>query len=123
MQYANDIIFTGRIDDDEINDVLASAVAFVFVPSFEGFGIPLLEAMQCDIPIIASNITSVPEVVNDAGLLVNPHNPEEIKNAMYKVATDENLRLQLIQKGRIRKNFFSWEKTANLLWESIKKSL
>ena len=123
MQFANDIIFTGRLDDSEINNVLASALAFVFVPFVEGFGIPLLEAMQCDIPIIASNLTSVPEVVGDAGLLVNPYNTEEIKNAMCKIAVDENLRQQLIKKGKIRKNFFSWEKTANLLWTSIKKCL
>ncbi len=123
LQYANDIIFTGRIDDIEINEILASALAFVFVPFFEGFGIPLIEAMQCDVPIIASNVTSVPEVVGDAALLVDPRNVEEIKTAMYRVAIDENLRLLLIQKGRIRKEFFSWEKTTNLLWTSIQKCL
>jgi glycosyltransferase involved in cell wall biosynthesis len=65
----------------------------------------------------------MPEVADDAALLVNPFDPIEIKDAMVSIYSDENLRRHFIEKGRKRKNFFSWEKTASLLWESIYKSL
>jgi glycosyltransferase involved in cell wall biosynthesis len=123
MTFGSDVVFTGRLPDLELNNILASAVGLVFVPRFEGFGIPLIEAMQCDIPIIASNVTSIPEVVGDAGLLVDPFNVEQIKVAMTKISNDAGLRMQLIEKGRIRKAFFSWEKTADLLWTSVTKCL
>lgn len=118
-----DIVFTGRLEDHQLNNVLASSLALVFVPFFEGFGIPAIEAMQCEVPVIASNVTSVPEVVGDAALLVDPENTNEIKNALILMAADENLRKELIRKGKIRKEIFTWEKTASLLWEGIKKCL
>ena len=123
MIYGNEVIFTGRMADEKLNAVLGAAIALTFVPVFEGFGIPIIEAMQCDIPVICSNVTSMPEVADDAALLVNPFDPVKIKDAMVSVYSDENLRKHLIQKGRKRRNFFSWEKTASLLWESICKSL
>jgi len=119
--FNRDIIFTGRLPDKELNSILASSLALVFVPKFEGFGIPLIEAMQCNVPIIASDITSIPEVVGDAALLVDPFSVDELKNAMYKIETDPAFRSELIKKGRVRKEFFSWQKTADLLWSSIEK--
>ena len=118
-----DIVFTGRLEDDALNRVLASSLALVFVPFFEGFGIPAIEAMQCEVPVIASNVTSVPEVVGDAALLVDPENIDEIKTAMVRIASDENLRQELIRKGKLRRENFTWEKTASLLWDGIKKCL
>jgi glycosyltransferase involved in cell wall biosynthesis len=94
-----------------------------FVPYFEGFGIPPLEAMQCNVPVIASNCTSIPEVVGDAGLIVDPYNVDEIAGAMIKIYKDPKLREELIRKGAIQKNLFSWERTADLLWESVTKIL
>jgi glycosyltransferase involved in cell wall biosynthesis len=123
MIYGDEVIFTGRMADEKLNAVLGAAIALTFVPVFEGFGIPIIEAMQCDIPVICSNVTSMPEVADDAALLVNPFDTVEIKNAMVSIYSDENLRKHLIDKGRKRKKFFSWEKTASLLWESICKSL
>lgn len=123
MQFGKDIVFTGRLGDEDLNSVLASALCLVFVPFFEGFGIPVIEAMQCDVPVIASNVTSVPEIAGNAAILVDPFNTEEIKDAMIRVAEDESLRSSLILKGRIRKEQFSWEKTADLLWSSISKCL
>jgi glycosyltransferase involved in cell wall biosynthesis len=79
--------------------------------------------MQCDVPVIASNVTSVPEVAGDAALLVDPTNHQQIKDAMLRIATDEQIRKQLIEKGRIRKEQFTWEKSADLLWASIQKCL
>ena len=121
MKWGKDIVFTGRLSDDELNKVLGSAMSLTFVPFFEGFGIPLVEAMQCEVPILCSNTTSVPEIVSNAALLVDPKNISDIKNGMIRIASDESLRRSLIEKGRIRKTFFSWEKTADLLWRSIEE--
>ncbi|MCF6185201.1 MAG: glycosyltransferase family 4 protein, partial [Bacteroidales bacterium] len=116
-EFKNDIIFTGRLKPEKLHLVLASAFAMTFVPLFEGFGIPLIEAMNCDVPVITSNTTSLPEVAGDAALFVSPFDVDEIKNAMIKISENEELRKSLIGKGRVRKNDFSWDKTAEKLWE------
>lgn len=117
----DDIIFTGRLNNEDLADVMASAFALTFVPYFEGFGIPLVEAMQCEVPIITSNVTSLPEIAGDAALPVNPFEINEIKNAMVKLVNDKSLQTQLINNGKLRKNNFSWDRSANLLWNSIEK--
>lgn len=122
-RYKKDIIFTGRLNPKDLHQVLASAFAMTFVPFFEGFGIPLVEAMSCDIPIISSDTTSLPEVAGDAALFVNPFDVDNIKNAMIKMIRDENLRQTLIEKGRKRKEQFSWDQTAAKLWDVIDESL
>jgi len=120
--FKNDIIFTGRLSPEDLHHVLASAFAITFVPLFEGFGIPLIEAMNCDVPVISSNTTSLPEVAGSSAIFVNPFNTDEIKNAMIKITDDENLRKELIEKGRKRKEVFSWDRTAEKLWEVIVES-
>lgn len=122
-EFGEDIIMTGRVDNDALNNLYASAHALVFVPFFEGFGIPLVEAMQCKIPIIASGITSLPEIAGNAALIVDPYDETEIKNAMILISSDNNLRNELISKGQEQKKLFSWERTADLLWEGINKCL
>ena len=104
-----------------MNNIVGSALAMVFVPVFEGFGIPPLEAMQCNIPVIASNTTSVPEITGDAALLVDPYNIDDIARAMISIKTDEALRDALILRGNLRKSYFSWDKTSDLLWDSFNK--
>jgi len=111
------------LDAQELHHVVASALASVYVSYFEGFGIPILEAFKCDVPVITSNITSMPEVAGDAGLLVNPFSAEEISNALCRMDSDATLRQDLITKGRQRLHLFSWEKTAQQLWQSIEKML
>ena len=123
LKYGNSIIFTGRLEDNELSDLLGAAFCMLFVPLFEGFGLPPIEAMQCNVPVIASNVTSIPEIVNDAALLVNPYDIEEIKNAMFKIYTNNNLRQSLIEKGIIQKEKFSWKQTAEMLWRSMNKCL
>jgi glycosyltransferase involved in cell wall biosynthesis len=92
------------------------AAALIFPSVFEGFGLPLLEAMWCDCPIVCSNTTSLPEIAGDAALLIDPHSPEAIAEAMYTVLTDEALRRVLIARGRRRVREFSWRKfTAKVL--------
>ena len=119
----NEIIFTGRLSNHDLNLVLASATALTFVPYYEGFGIPLIEAMQTQTPIIASNVTSLPEIAGNAALYVNPLNVDEIAQAMLKLYVDKDLQQQLIEKGNLQKQKFSWAKSADLLWKSCEKIL
>ncbi len=119
----NEIIFTGRLSNHDLNLVLASATALTFVPYYEGFGIPLIEAMQTQTPIIASNVTSLPEIAGDAALYVNPLNVDEIAQAMLKLYVDKDLQQQLIEKGNLQKQKFSWAKSADLLWKSCLEAL
>jgi glycosyltransferase involved in cell wall biosynthesis len=123
LEYKKDIIFTGRLHSDELNHVLGAALALTYVSYFEGFGIPLLEAFRCDVPVITSNVTSMPEVAGDAALLTDPFNPATISEAMKQVATDKQLRESLISKARERRKAFSWDQTANLLWQCIQKTV
>lgn len=119
----NEIIFTGRLEDDTLNLVLGSAVALTYVPYYEGFGIPLIEAMQCGVPIITSNVTSLPEIAGNAALLVNPFDVDEIKKAMIQLVNKPELSIELVNKGNLQKQNFSWEKSSDLLWQSILKTI
>lgn len=123
MQYKDDVIFAGKLHRSEIKLILAASKALIFVPYFEGFGIPILEAFRCDIPVVAGDRTSLPEVGGDAALYVDPFSIESITNGMKKIDNDDNLRIDLINKGRIQLKKFSWEKSAALLWHTIKKTL
>lgn len=120
MKHKDDVVFVGHLQMNELNKVTAAAFASVYVSYFEGFGIPIIEAYRCDVPVITSNVTSMPEVAGDAALLVNPFSIESIADAMEKVL-DENVRKSLIEKGRIRKDDFSWDKTAEGWWKVIVK--
>jgi len=123
MKFKQDVLFTGRLSTDNLKNVLGSAMAMTYVPYFEGFGIPILEAMNCDTPVITSNLTSMPEVAKEAALLVDPFSVDSISSAMVLIYQDKNLRNNLIEKGRKRKLDFSWNKTANKLWKSIEKTI
>jgi glycosyltransferase involved in cell wall biosynthesis len=123
MSYREDVIFTGRLSPEQLNDVLGAAWAMTFVPFFEGFGIPIVEAMKCDIPIIASRVTSLPEIAGDAALYVTPDSPGSIRDAMVRVVREPGLREMLIHRGRIRREMFSWDHTATRLWNAIEKVL
>jgi glycosyltransferase involved in cell wall biosynthesis len=123
MKFKDDVVFTGRLNVEELCKVTGAAFALTYVSYFEGFGIPIIEAMQCDIPVIASNVTSMPEVAGDAALQVDPFSVDDIANAMQDIFHDEALRQKLIEKGRARCRNFSWDKTAELTWTSIEKTL
>jgi glycosyltransferase involved in cell wall biosynthesis len=123
LEFKDNIIFTGRVAENELYKITASAYALTYVPFFEGFGIPLVEAMSCGVPVITSNITSMPEVVEDAGILVDPKSVNEIAEAMQKITTDNDLRNKLIEKSKVQAQKFSWKKTGDLLWESILKTV
>lgn len=121
--FNSDIIFTGRLSDFDLQKMLGAAFALSFVPVFEGFGLPIVEAMQSGVPVICSNVTSMPEVAGDAALLVDPYNTENIAAGMKQLASDPAFCSELVRKGHIQKQRFSWERTANLLMDSMNKAL
>jgi len=121
--FKDDIIFTGRLSDDELKKVLGSAFSLSFVPIFEGFGLPIVEAMQSEVPVICSNTTSMPEVAGEAAVLIDPYNVTSIANGMETMFTDNALRHRLVQLGNVQKQKFTWDNTAELLWQSINHAL
>jgi glycosyltransferase involved in cell wall biosynthesis len=121
--YKEEIVFLGRVKDEDLKRITASALGMVYVSYFEGFGIPVLESMYCDIPVICSNTSSLPEVGGNAVLYADPSDAESIKSAMLKLFRDTELRIDLIQKARVQREKFNWVKTAGLLWDSIEKCL
>jgi glycosyltransferase involved in cell wall biosynthesis len=123
LKHKDDIIFLGKLAPEKLRDLLGAALSLVFVSYFEGFGIPIIEAMNAGIPVITSNVTSMPEIAGDAALLVDPFSIESIANAMTSVEKDPQLRQQLIGKGRIRKEMYTWDKSADAIWKSIEKTL
>ncbi len=123
MAHSNDVLFTGYKDPSQLRQIYGAALGLVYIPLFEGFGIPLIEAMNCDTPVIASNNTSIPEVTGDAAHLVDPESAGSVAEAMEKLATDMNYRNMLVERGRERRKLFSWERTAKLLWESVEKTM
>ena len=123
MKFKQEVYFMGRLTDEELSKALASSLALTYLPYFEGFGIPILEAFQAETAVITSTVTSMPEVAADAAILCDPKNVEEIANATQLIASQPEKRAALIEKGKLRKNDFSWQKSADLLWSSIEKTL
>lgn len=123
MRFKNDVVFTGRVETNDLHDIFGAALALTFVPFFEGFGIPVVEAMSVGVPVICSNTTSIPEVGGNAVLYADPIKIEQITDAMIKINNDTALRKSLVEKGFIQKNKFSWDETARLLWMSVEKTL
>lgn len=121
MVFREDIIFTGRLTISEIRNVMASSQALTYVSYFEGFGIPIVEAFRCGIPVITSNVTSMPEIAGDAALTVDPFDPSAIADAMMKIDSDADLRETLITRGFQRAEEFTWDKSAERLWKAIEK--
>jgi len=117
------VVFTGRMPSEELHKVLASAFSLAYVPYFEGFGIPIMEAFYCGTPVITSNITSMPEISGDAACLVDPFSVESITYGLEKVYKDPVYRMDLIQKGNERKNIFTWDRSASLLWDCMLRAL
>lgn len=116
------VLMTGYVELDDIPYLYNLADVFTYVSKFEGFGLPPLEAMQCGTPVIVSNVSSLPEVVGDAGILVDPLNDEEIAAALENLLNDEKLREHYSRKGQKRAANFSWEQTARITMGTYKKA-
>lgn len=123
MQFKNDLVFTGRLSTEILQLVLASAEALMLVSFAEGFGIPVIEAMYCDVPVICSKAASMPEIAGNAAVFVDPRSVDEIANAMKQLSIHPELRKSMIIKGRMQREKFSWDNTAKLVWKSIEKAM
>lgn len=124
MTHRNDVLVIGHMEREELGGLLGAATGLVYPSLFEGFGIPVLEAMYADVPVITSKDTSMEEVAGDAALYVDPLKPDELTQAMERLALDSDLRNQLIQVGREQRQQFSWDHSAikvNEVIEGIKK--
>lgn len=114
-----DIHFTGHIALDELSRITASAMLLAFIPYFEGFGIPLVEAMKCGTPILAGDKTSIPEVAGEAALYCDPFSVDSIYSGLKQLISDPELRSELSQKGLERSKLFDWQNSSNKTWEII----
>jgi glycosyltransferase involved in cell wall biosynthesis len=112
LQVSDSVILTGYVPDSDLPGLYSGALCFVYPSYFEGFGLPPLEAMKCGVPVIVGNQTSLPEVVGDAGLLVDPFDAEAIAGAIDRVIHDSNLRAELGRKGLAHAQLFDWRETA-----------
>jgi glycosyltransferase involved in cell wall biosynthesis len=117
----NRIHFKGHLPLNELNKIVGAASIFIYIPYFEGFGIPLVEAMQCGVPIISGNLTSLPEVAGETALYCDPLSVTDIAEKMTLLSSDIELQNKLSQKGLERSREFSWDKAAELVWELIVK--
>ena len=116
----DDVVFTGTIREDDLPEVILTlADIFVFPSLYEGFGIPPLEAMACGTPVVASNLTAIPEVVGEAGLLVNPLNIEELARAISSLLNNRDLHGRYSALGLTRAEQFRSEQTAGQLYRHI----
>lgn len=112
LNISDKVIFTGFIDKEELKYLLNGAKAFILPSLYEGFGIPVIEAMACGIPVIVSDVSSLPEIVGSAGLLINPNSTDQIEMAIRNIITDKKLHERLAKKGIERAKRYSWKKMA-----------
>lgn len=113
LNISDRVIFPGFIELDHLPYFYSASKLFVYPSFYEGFGLPPIEAMACDCPVITSNTTSIPEVVLDSAILIDPHNIDDLCSSMHNILIDETLRNSLIKKGRRRASELTWKKTAS----------
>jgi mannosyltransferase B len=116
-----DIILTGYIDEEDKIPIYKLAQLFAFPSLYEGFGMPVLEAMAAGVPVVTSNVSSLPEVAGDAAILVNPLNEDEIFEAYKKILSDKKLQLEMIEKGLEQAKKFEWKESAKVLEQIYEK--
>ena len=119
MRHKEDVIMLGRVEPEDLSTLLSASEMLVYPSYFEGFGIPILEAMYAETAVVCSNTTSMPEVGGDAVLYIDPASPEDIAKAIRQLLDNPSLRNDLIVRGRTQREKYSWDRTAKLLWNSI----
>ena len=119
MGLSGRVIFTGYVADDDKAALLSGATALVYPSLYEGFGLPVLEAMACDTPVLTSDVSSLPEVAGDAALLVNPLDTDAIAAGMARLVADAGLRHSLVEQGSLQIRRFSWAKAARQVLEVL----
>jgi glycosyltransferase involved in cell wall biosynthesis len=118
-----DVIFLGHLSLENLTKVTSSAFALTYVPYFEGFGIPLVEAMKCGVPILAAEATCLPEVAGDAAIYCDAFDINSISKGMIELFENKNLREELSQKGLKRSQKFSWNQSAEQVWTCLEEIL
>jgi len=121
-RFKKDIVLLGYIKNEKLPGFMGAALALTYVSLFEGFGVPLLEAMNAETPVITSNVSSMPEVVGNAGILVDPTSVESIANAMKQIYKDKDLRNSMIEKGRLQKEKFNWQIATDVVYKALKEA-
>jgi len=121
LKLEKEILFTGYVPEDDLPFLYNGAEVFVYPSLYEGFGLPPLEAMSCGCPVVTSNVSALPEIIGDGGILVNPLNTEELAQAILKVIKDRDLRRGLVKRGLERVKMYSWEKTAKEIFTLLDK--
>jgi glycosyltransferase involved in cell wall biosynthesis len=122
-KYKNDIHLAENLSLAELAQLTAGAYAMIFTPLYEGFGQAVLEAMQCEVPVITSIESSMAEIAGDAALYADPAKPEEIAEQMKQIFKDEKLRNKLVAAGKERIKLYNWNKTIALTWQAIEKAV
>ena len=122
-KYRSDVILTGYLEEEELVKIIGAAYAMVYPSLWEGFGVPVLEAMSCDVPVITSLHSSMQEIGKDAALYADANDHKDIADKMMLLYKNENLRNEMIVKGRKITQQYKWNKTAELLWQSIVKAV
>jgi len=123
LEIRNKIIITGHVADADLSPLYTGALAFVYPSIYEGFGLPPLEAMQCGTPVITSNTSSLPEVVGDAGIMVESDDAAGLSEAIYKIYSSESLREKMSRRSRERAKLFLWEKCVDQTVAAYKKAI
>ena len=122
-KFKEDVILLGYLSEDDLVKITGSAYALVYPSLLEGFGVPVLEAMKCQVPVLTSSGSSMEEIAKDAALYADAKNFEDIADKMMLLYKDEKRRKELIEKGKIIADQYSWQRTAELLWQSILKAV
>lgn len=119
--FKKDIIFSGYIDEEILPKVLGASLGLCFTSFFEGFGLPIIEAMKSGVPVITSKTSSMPEICGDAGIIINPHNYQEISDALDMIENNYELRKKLIKLGLERSKIFNWKSAGEKLSKIIRE--
>lgn len=122
-KYREDVILTSYLEEKELAKLVASAYGLVYPSMWEGFGVPVLEAMNCNVPVITSANSAMQEIAGEAALYADPGDYQDIAAKMLLLYKDEELRSRLIENGKIRSGQYSWDKSAELLWQCILKTV
>lgn len=123
VRHKDRVLFTGRLGQEKLREAIGGAVGLAFVSYFEGFGIPVVEAMRCGVPVIAAETTSLPEIAGDAAHYCDPFSVSDIARALFDVWSDPALREQLSAAGRKRAERYTWDNAATALWNSFARML
>jgi glycosyltransferase involved in cell wall biosynthesis len=123
VKHKDRVVFTGRLDQQDLRNALGAALGLVYPSYFEGFGIPVAEAMKCGVPVVAAHATSLPEVAGEAAVYCDPFDVADITRAMRALVDDAALRERLIAAGLERAKRYTWDRTAEGLWAAIERIL